>query len=193
MNVNSAQKGNQYQKVSSNFSSPKKVQAKDSTKEEVAVVYEKTNTENGSKKIYKRDQETIDKLKADAERRTQHLRDLVEKMMLQQGKTVVNGDDIYAFLREGNYEVDPEVKAQAQRDIAEDGYWGVEQTSDRMVSFAMALSGGDPSKADEMIAAVKKGFDAATKAWGGELPQISKNTLDATIKKLESWRDSLEN
>jgi len=68
----------------------------------------------------------------------------------------------------------------------------VNKTSDRLVSFAMALSGSDPSKADDMIAAVKKGFEAATKAWGGDLPQISKDTLDATIKKLDSWKSSLQ-
>ena len=59
------------------------------------------------------------------------------------------------------------------------------------MSFAKALAGGDPEQADTMINAVKKGFEQATKAWGGELPQISKDTLDRTINKLESWRDSL--
>jgi len=42
-----------------------------------------------------------------------------------------------------------------------------------------------------MIKAVKKGFKMAEKTWGGELPQISKDTVDRTISKLESWRDSL--
>ena len=43
-----------------------------------------------------------------------------------------------------------------------------------------------------MIEAVKKGFEKATKAWGGELPQICKDTIDRTISKLESWRDSAD-
>ena len=37
-----------------------------------------------------------------------------------------------------------------QKDIAEDGYWGVEKTSDRILDFAKALSGGDKDKADEL-------------------------------------------
>ncbi len=152
-----------------------------------AVTYKKSDVTE--QKIYKRDEATVTKLKEEAEKRTQSLRDLVEKMLLKQGQTYTNATDIYALLREGKLEVDPQTRAQAQKDIAEDGYWGVEQTSDRLVSFAKALTGGDPSKADEMMKAVKKGFEEAKKAWGGELPEISKNTLDASIKKLEAWRD----
>ena len=112
-------------------------------------------------------------------------------MLLKQGQTLDKSANIYSLLREGKIEVDDETREQARRDIAEDGYWGIEQTSERLFSFAKALSGGDPSKADAMIEAVKKGFKMAEKTWGGELPQISKDTVDRTISKLESWRDSL--
>ena len=78
---------------------------------------------------------------------------------------------------------------KAQKDIADDGYWGVEQTSDRLVSMAQALSGGDTSKADTLIAAIKKGFDEATEAWGDKLPDICQKTIDAAVKKMEAWRD----
>lgn len=161
---------------------------------DTAAVYEKSesDTSASTKKIYKRDQQTIDKLLAEAEKRSQALRDLVQKMLTKQGETFTEATDIYALLREGKVQVDPETQAQAQKDIAEDGYWGVNQTSDRLVSFAKALAGSDPSKADEMIEAVKKGFDEATKAWGDELPDISKRTLETTIKKLEAWRDETE-
>ena len=152
-----------------------------------AAVYEKSNVST-SKKV---NAETIAKLKQDAETRTQQLRGIVEKMMLNQGRTFTNATDIYAFLRSGDYEVDAATKAQAQADIAEDGYWGVEQTSDRLVSFAQALAGGDASKADEMIAAVKKGFEEATKEWGDTLPDICQKTLDATIEKLNKWKETL--
>jgi molecular chaperone DnaK (HSP70) len=110
-------------------------------------------------------------------------------MLLKQGETYNDASDIYALLREGKLDIDEETRAQAQKDIAVDGYWGIEQTSERLVSFAMALTGGDRSKVDEMIEAVKKGYDAATEAWGGELPEISKQTLDTAISKLEAWRD----
>lgn len=155
-----------------------------------AAVYEPSNSDNSNKNgIYKRDDDTINKLKAEAEKRTQQLRNLVEKLLLKQGETLTESDDIYKLLREGKVEVDPETAAQAKADIAEDGYWGVEQTSDRLVSFAMALTGGDPSKADLMIDAVKKGFEEATKAWGDTLPDICQRTIDTTIEKLNKWKN----
>lgn len=155
---------------------------------EPAAVYEKGETPK--KKSNAVDAATIERMKQDAEKRTQSLRDLVEKLMLKQGQTINDATDIYELLREGKVTVDPETRAQAQKDIAEDGYWGVEQTSERLLSFAKALVGGDPTKADEMIAAVKKGFEQAKEAWGGELPDICKNTLDSAVKKLEAWRDT---
>ena len=85
-----------------------------------------------------------------------------------------------------------EVKAQAQADIAEDGYWGVEQTSDRIVEFAKALSGGDTSKADELLEAFKKGYQQATGAWGSKLPDISSRTYDAVVKKFDAWKNGTE-
>ncbi len=157
-----------------------------------AVVYEKSEQVTDSKKIYTRDQVTIDRLKADADRRTQSLRDLVQKLLLKQGETFNEATDIYGLLREGKVQVDEETRLQAQKDIAEDGYWGVEQTSDRLVEFAKAVSGGDQSKANMLIDAVKKGFEEATKAWGGELPEISKKTMEASISKLEAWRDGTD-
>ncbi len=172
--------------------SAKKDQAKQ-PEAEAAAVYEKSEPEAElSKKVYTRDQVTIDRLKAEAERHTQSLRDLVNKLLLQQGETVTEATDLYQLLREGKVQVDDETRLQAQKDIAEDGYWGAEQTSNRMVEFAKALSGSDPSKADELIGAVKKGFEEAAKAWGGELPDLCKKTIDSTISKLEAWRDGKE-
>lgn len=154
-----------------------------------AAVYEKSPD---TKKVHQRDQATIDRLISEAEAGANRLRDLVERMLLRQGETLDKATNIYSLLREGKVKVDEDTRLQAQKDIAEDGYWGVGQTSERLLSFAKALSGGDPEKADIMIKAVKKGFEGAMKAWGGELPQISKDTLDLTISKMESWRDSLK-
>jgi len=87
----------------------------------------------------------------------------------------------------GEVEVDPEVVAQAKKDVAEDGYWGVEQTAERIVSFAKALTGGDASKAEEMRAAIEKGFGGAKEVWGDELPEISQNTYDRVNEMLDDW------
>jgi hypothetical protein len=157
---------------------------------EPAATYEKNS--EPKKVTYKQDTATLEQLKSDAERRTSQLRDLVEKMMLSQGKTF-NESEMYSYLRSDDLKADPETIKQAQGDIAENGYWGVNQTSDRLVSFAKALTGGDPDKIDEMISAIQEGFNQATKAWGGDLPDISKKTLDATMEKLEKWRSEATN
>ena len=152
------------------------------------VVYEPGKDADIQKaKTYTPNIDLVNKLKADAEERTSQLRSLVEKLISGQGNAIGNADDIWSFLRTGNFTVDAETKAQAQADIAEDGYWGVEQTSERILDFAKALSGGDPSKAEELKDAFIKGFKQATKTWGGELPEISQRTYDATIKKFEDW------
>ena len=128
------------------------------------VVYEKSNS-TSSTTIYAKE-DVVARLKADADSRTAQLKSLVEKMMSQQGLKIGEADDMWKFLASGDYTVTPEVKAQAQADIAEDGYWGVEQTSDRIIEFAKALVGDDPDKAESMRAAFEKGFKAATKSWG---------------------------
>lgn len=163
--------------------------ATDSSK--VAASYEKSNSSASKKTTYKRDTALVEKMKADAEARSSSLRSLVEKMMVKQGQAFTKSTDIFSLLREGKLKVDPETAARAQKDIGEDGYWGVEQTSDRLVDFAKALSGGDPAKADELSKAIQKGFDQATKAWGSKLPDISQRTLEATMQKMEKWKNEL--
>ena len=129
----------------------------------------------------------VAQLKADQEARMAQMQSLVTKMFSKQGITIGTADDMWSFLAKGDFTVDAETKAQAEKDIAEDGYWGVEQTSDRIVEFAKALSGNDKEKAQLMIDAFKKGFQEATKTWGKELPDISQRTYDAVIQKLQDW------
>ena len=158
-------------------------------KTETGVVYEKSSQTDKNTVTKKTDYKMVEKLKADAEQRTSQLRSLVEKMMTKQGTAIANADSMWSFLAEGNFTVDEETQKQAQADIAEDGYWGVEQTSDRILDFAKALSGNDPEKADLLIDAFKKGFDDATKSWGKDLPDISKRTYDAVLEKFDKWKN----
>ena len=154
------------------------------TTTESGVIYE-PSTESTVTKKYTTDTATIEKLKADAEARTSQLRSIVEQLMSKQATAYGQANDIWSFLAKGDYTVDPATKAQAQADIAEDGYWGVEQTSSRIVDFATALTGGDPDKIEEMREAFKKGYEQAEKTWGGKLPEISQQTYDAVMKKFD--------
>ena len=157
------------------------------TAEDTGVIYEHSTAAKTSstKKTYTPDTNLVNKLKADAENRASQLRSLVEQMMGKQANTYGNANDIWSFLRSGNFTVDPATKAQAQADIAEDGYWGVNQTSDRIIEFANALTGGDPDKIESMREAFKKGYAQAEKTWGGSLPEISQKTYDAVMEKFD--------
>ena len=157
------------------------------TAEDTGVIYEHSTAAKTSstKKTYTPDTNLVNKLKADAENRASQLRSLVEQMMGKQANTYGNANDIWSSLRSGNFTVDPATKAQAQADIAEDGYWGVNQTSDRIIQFANALTGGDPDKIESMREAFKKGYAQAEKTWGGSLPEISQKTYDAVMEKFD--------
>lgn len=155
--------------------------------EDTGVVYEHSSesTTSSVKKTYTPDTNLINKLKADADARTSQLKSLVEQMINKQATAYGNANDIWSTLRSGNFTVDAATKAQAQADIAEDGYWGVNQTSDRIIQFATALTGGDPDKIEEMRSAFLKGYEKAQKTWGGQLPEISQQTYDAVLKKFD--------
>lgn len=160
--------------------------------EDVAAVYEPSKESEASKSQsvnYAQNTELVNKLKADAEAHTQQLQNIVQQLMTKQGQTYNTANDIWKFLASGDFTVDAATKEQAQKDIAEDGYWGVEQTSDRIIDFAKALTGGDPSKIEDMREAFKKGYEQAEKTWGGELPEISKKTYDAVMEKFDKMAE----
>ncbi|MCB2214729.1 MAG: hypothetical protein KQH59_01550 [Desulfobulbaceae bacterium] len=106
-----------------------------------------------------------------------HVLDVFEKQGL--GTTINIGDR----------DIDLQQLSQqdAQALIAEDGYFGVEQTSDRIVDFAIGIAGGDPTRLDAILAGVEKGFQEALEAFGGWLPDISYQTYDAVQQKLDTW------
>ena len=156
---------------------------------EKAATYERSeDTANISSKQTDRSA-IVAQLKADAEEQKARLFDVVRQSIAKQGQTIGIADDMWKFLAEGKFEVDEETKKQAQADIAEDGYWGVDKTSDRILDFAKALSGGDSSKAEQLLDAFKKGFEEATKTWGRKLPDISQRTYDAVLEKFETWKN----
>lgn len=160
---------------------------------DVAAVYEKSNkseSKKGTNQIYNRDA-IISRLKQEQQDYADSMQSLVESLLGKQSGTfsIANGTNLAATFREAAALASPEDVAKAQADIAEDGYWGVKQTSDRLVSMAIALTGGDTSKADEMIEAMKKGFKKATGAWGEELPQLCKDTMDAALQKMDDWKN----
>lgn len=187
------------QPVNTTTSNTSKTNGKENTKntssqtsaaESTGVVYEKSSSDTKTDTSYKtQNASLIAKLKADSDNRLHQLQSIVSQMMSKQGTAIGTADDMWRFLAGGNFTVSAAAKAQAEKDIADDGYWGVEQTSDRILDFAKALSGGDASKADELLEAVKKGFSQATKSWGKTLPDITQRTYDAVVEKFDAWKN----
>ena len=163
---------------------------------DVAATYDKSDdsTKKATYSVNKMSAEDranlVSQLKADQEARQQSLISLVQNTIGKQANAygIANGGDgMWRFIASGNYTVDAATKAQAQKDISEDGYWGVKQTSQRLFDFASALAGDDVEKMQEMQKAMQKGFKLATKSWGRELPSISSSTLDAANKLFEDY------
>ncbi|MCM1287760.1 MAG: hypothetical protein NC240_05570 [Clostridium sp.] len=163
---------------------------------DVAATYDKSDdsTKKATYSVNKMSAEDranlVSQLKADQEARQQSLISLVQNTIGKQANAygIANGGDgMWRFIASGNYTVDAATKAQAQKDISEDGYWGVKQTSQRLFDFASALAGDDVEKMQEMQKAMQKGFKLATKSWGRELPSISSSTLDAANKLFDDY------
>ncbi len=144
---------------------------------------------SASRGAYAVDTETIERMRDESEQR---MMNLVRKMLGQQVEKadaagLITKENILNAIKEGKFsEEDIE---QAKKDTADDGYWGVEQTSDRFVQYATALTGGDPGKLDAMIEAFEKGYAEAEKQWGGELPELAQRTREATLQKFQDLKD----
>ncbi len=159
----------------------------ETTKEEsTGVIYSSKMTEEQRAELVKQ-------LQADNQRQIDSFKSMVQDMFRNQGIAVQNSDDMWKVLASGEYTVDEAAAKKAQEMISEDGYWGVNQTSDRIFQMAMALSGGDEDGMQDMLDAFEKGYKMATKAWGKELPDISKQTYDAVQEKFKAYQESLKN
>ncbi len=116
----------------------------------------------------------------------QLLRNLVVKTLRDQGVNLQVAD--------GTIEIDLTSisREEARELVSEDGYFGVEKTSQRIVDFAVNAFGNDPSRLAEMKAAIDKGFTAAQEAFVGALPEISQRTYDAIMEKLDAYAGQFE-
>lgn len=150
------------------------------TKQETSVTY--SNMAN--KKLSADD---IEALQEEANKATENLRNLVEEMILKQNKNYKTSTEDSTGVSLEDLGFTTEDVETAQEAISEDGEYGVEAVSDRLVDFAIAVSGGDKSKLSELVSAIDEGFSQAKDALGGELPDISQQTYDATMKKLDDW------
>ncbi|MGB7480771.1 MAG: hypothetical protein WA924_10615 [Burkholderiaceae bacterium] len=120
----------------------------------------------------------------ESKRQTREILDLLLPLLEQQGLSmakVISGEQTLS--------ADPETIAEAKAAIADDGEYGVQQVAARILTFAQAAIGGDPSKLASIRAAVEKGFAEATKILGGALPEISQKTYAVVMAEFDRWAD----
>lgn len=141
-----------------------------------SAVYEKPSGKSNAAEINRLWEET--------QKATESLRNLVERLIGRQVKTV---EDILS--EKATLIVDEAARAEAERAISEDGEWGIKAVSSRIVDFAKAISGGDKAKLDELRSAIEEGFKQVEKAFGGQLPDISKKTYDEVMRRLDEWEN----
>ncbi len=166
---------------------------------------EDTTNKTEKKEVTEKD---LSRMMAEAERDAKQFMNFMDKVLGNQGKqddiakmtnNVAAYDDLDSMqaavgdlqegLANGTLKVSQEDIDKAKELTSEDGYYGVKQTSARIVDFAKAISGGDTSKAEMLREAAQKGFEQAAELWGGmeNAPQITKDTYDAVMKGFDEW------
>jgi hypothetical protein len=75
--------------------------------------------------------------------------------------------------------------------LGEDGYFGVEKTSQRLFELAKALAGDDTEKLKEAKNAITKGYESVVGLFGENTPDITHETYDKTMEKIDGYIDHL--
>ena len=109
------------------------------------------------------------------------LRDLFATNLKEQGiaTLVATGD--------GEINLESLTPEEATKLVSDDGYFGVENTAQRIFDFAVGMAGNDPSRLEAIVSGIADGFSQAEEAWGGTLPDISYATQDALQTMLQDW------
>lgn len=158
-------------------------------KQSNASAMDKLELGNGKESFgtYKVDRQKLNQLKLDFAKNTESFKEMVRAMIEKQG---LKANQVLKAIADGEepmIEIDAETRAKAQEAISEDGYWGVNQTSQRLLDFAKTISGGDPSKIEMLRNAFKEGFEKAKEAFGGKLPEISEQTYQRVMEGFDAW------
>lgn len=125
----------------------------------------------------------LDRMLEESDRKAQAVIDLIRPLVEQQGLNMAK-----VASGEQQLSADPEAIEAAKAAVADDGEFGVQKTAERILSFAKAAIGADPSQIDTIRAAVEKGFQDAQDILGGSLPEISQKTRSTIQAEFDRWQ-----
>jgi len=97
-------------------------------------------------------------------------------------------DEFQTFLQDIGYTGKPIAelsREEAGALVAEDGFFGVEQTSQRIADFVINGSGGDEKMLRAGREGMLTGFKEAEAMWGGKLPEISQETMKKALELVD--------
>lgn len=75
---------------------------------------------------------------------------------------------------------------EAKALVAEDGFFGIAKTSERISNFVINGAGEDLEKLQAGRKGMLQGFKEAEELWGGKLPEISYTTMQIALEKVDA-------
>jgi len=97
-------------------------------------------------------------------------------------------EEFKSFLQEIGYSGKPIAqlsKEEAAELVSEDGFFGIEKTSQRIADFVINGAAGDEDRFRAGREGMIQGFKEAEEMWGGELPEISQKTMAKAIELVD--------
>ena len=80
---------------------------------------------------------------------------------------------------------------EAEALVAEDGIFGIAKTAERLSQFVLSGAGDEIDMLRAGRAGILEGYKQAQELWGGELPEISQQTLQKALEEIDAKIASL--
>lgn len=74
---------------------------------------------------------------------------------------------------------------EAKKLVSEDGFFGINQTADRIANFVLSGAGGNEKLLQAGRQGILQGFKEAEQIWGSKLPDISYKTIDKAVATID--------
>ena len=125
---------------------------------------------------------SIERLKAGLKDSYPDLRNLVRRLLEQQGLIFKDLAGLH-----GIFILDEEARASAELALSDTGPLGVKALGKNILELAKTASGQDKGQLEQLEQAVTKAFAAASQLFAGKAPLICQQTRDFVLQKLAAW------
>ena len=81
---------------------------------------------------------------------------------------------------------------EAKALVSGDGYFSKDKTAERIADFVIMGAGDNLNKLQRGREGIERGLKEATKVWGGDLPDISQETVKLALEKVDKRIEELQ-